>query len=146
MCRAGSSGPFWWGSSISTDHANYDGGITYGRGIKGKWREKTVSVDSFEPNPWGLYQVHGNVWEWVEDCLHDYEGASSDGSAARTADGSFRQPSRRLLVRHSTASSRGLPRQRLAGRPSQRRRLSGCQDVTASFASNQASPNLGNGS
>jgi formylglycine-generating enzyme required for sulfatase activity len=53
---------------------------------QGVYREKTVPVDSFAPNPWGLYNVHGNVWEWVEDCWHDsYQGAPSDGSAWTTA-------------------------------------------------------------
>jgi formylglycine-generating enzyme required for sulfatase activity len=67
--RAGTTTPFWWGSTISTDQANYDGtGPTYGNGRKGSWRQSTVPVDSFSPNPWGLYNVHGNVWEWVEDC------------------------------------------------------------------------------
>ena len=61
-CRAGTKTPFWWGSSITPDQANYDGNYTYdGGGSKGEYRQKTLPVDSFEPNPWGLYQVHGNV-------------------------------------------------------------------------------------
>ena len=74
--------PFWWGTSISTQQANYNGNYTHGTGAKGVSRRQTVLVDSFQPNPWGLYQVHGNVWEWTEDCWHDnYSGAPSDGSA-----------------------------------------------------------------
>jgi formylglycine-generating enzyme required for sulfatase activity len=80
--RAGSSAPFWWGPSISTDQANYNGAFAYDGGKRGKSRFVTVPVKSFQPNPWGLYQVHGNVWEWVQDCVHDsYEGAPADGSA-----------------------------------------------------------------
>jgi hypothetical protein len=68
--------PFWWGGSISAKQANYDGNYTYGNDPKGEYRERTLPVDSFEPNPWGLYQVHGNVWEWTQDCWHDsYAGA-----------------------------------------------------------------------
>jgi formylglycine-generating enzyme required for sulfatase activity len=82
VARAGTTTPFSWGSSISPQQANYDGNYTYGDGTKGEYRQRTLPVDSFQPNPWGLYQVHGNVWEWTQDCWHDnYAGAPSDGSA-----------------------------------------------------------------
>jgi formylglycine-generating enzyme required for sulfatase activity len=48
--------------------------------------QQTIPVDSFEPNPWGLYQVHGNAWVWTEDCWHEnYEAAPTDGSAWTTS-------------------------------------------------------------
>lgn len=72
VCRAGTMTNYWWGNVISEDQANY-----YDIGLG-----KTVPVGSFKPNPWGLYQVHGNVWEWCEDCWHDnYNGAPADSSA-----------------------------------------------------------------
>lgn len=66
--RGGSDQAFWWGPGVSTRQANYDGSLTYAGGAPGEFRHRTMPVDSFEPNPFGLYNVHGNVWEWVEDC------------------------------------------------------------------------------
>jgi formylglycine-generating enzyme required for sulfatase activity len=87
VTRAGTTTPFWWGSSISPSQANYNGTYTYGGGSKGESRHKPVAVDVFEPNPWGLYQVHGNVREWAEDCWREeYSGGPSDGSAQTSGD------------------------------------------------------------
>ena len=82
VARGGTTGPFHYGSTITPEQANYDGNYTYGGGGRGRYRERTVSVGSFSSNDFGLHDVHGNVWEWVEDCWHDsYRGAPTDGSA-----------------------------------------------------------------
>ncbi len=91
VTRAGSISPFWWGTTISTNQANYDGRIAYAEGATGEWRSATVPVDSFNPNPWGLYNVHGNVWEWVQDCWNEKNaGNPGDGNARLTGDCSLR--------------------------------------------------------
>jgi formylglycine-generating enzyme required for sulfatase activity len=82
VARAGTTTAFWWGDSFSILQGNYyDHDYNWGDGPKGQHPNRTVPVDRFEPNPWGLYQVHGNVLEWCEDSWHlDYEGAPQDGS------------------------------------------------------------------
>jgi formylglycine-generating enzyme required for sulfatase activity len=91
VTRAGRPSPFWWGASITPQQANYDGNYTYNGGGKGEYRQKTLPVKSFQPNAWGLYQVHGNVWDWVEDCYHEnYDGAPGDGSAWTTGECQYR--------------------------------------------------------
>jgi formylglycine-generating enzyme required for sulfatase activity len=86
-CRSGTTSPFYFGRTLTTDLANYDGNYTYGPGAKGQYREQTTPVGQFGVNPWGLADMHGNVLEWCEDHWHpSYEGAPSDGSAWITDD------------------------------------------------------------
>lgn len=93
-CRAGTTTPFHFGPTITTDLANYNGNYTYGSGPKGEYRQQTTEVGSFPPNAFGLYDMHGNVWEWCLDYRHDsYEGAPTDGSAWTTGG----DESRRVL-------------------------------------------------
>lgn len=85
--RAGTETEFWWGDSINTSQANYDGKEIFSGSPKGEYRGKTVPVDGFNANPFGLYNVHGNVWEWVQDCWNkNYEGAPSNGRAWEAGD------------------------------------------------------------
>jgi formylglycine-generating enzyme required for sulfatase activity len=89
--RAGTTTPFWWGGSISTDIANYDGTKRFERGPVGEWRQRTVPVDSFKPNAWGLFNMHGNVWDWTDDCWNESnEGNPGDGSVRLTGDCTWR--------------------------------------------------------
>ncbi|MEA5554741.1 SUMF1/EgtB/PvdO family nonheme iron enzyme [Anabaena cylindrica UHCC 0172] len=83
-CRAGTTTAFAFGKTITTDQVNYNGNYPYSDAPKGKYRECTVDVDSFTPNAWGLYQMHGNVWEW---CLDEFHDSYSDKPARLRSNG-----------------------------------------------------------
>ncbi len=81
-CRAGTKTPFYFGETITTDLVNYNGNYTYANEPTGKHREQITPVGQFPPNGFGLYDMHGNVWEWCADNWYDnYQGAPNDGSA-----------------------------------------------------------------
>lgn len=91
VTRAGTTTPFWWGATISTDRANYNGTVPYGDVASGEWRMATVPVDSFAAPPWGFHGVHGNAWDWTEDCWNATNaGNPGDGTARLTRDYSLR--------------------------------------------------------
>jgi formylglycine-generating enzyme required for sulfatase activity len=86
-CRAGTITPFSFGGNITTEQVNYQGEYPYAGGKKGQYRKETVPVKSLPANPWGLYEMHGNVWEWVQDAWHgNYQSAPTDGSVWESVD------------------------------------------------------------
>ncbi|NET53519.1 MAG: formylglycine-generating enzyme family protein, partial [Merismopedia sp. SIO2A8] len=80
-CRARTKTPFYFGETITTDLVNYNGNYKYASAETGVYRKTTTEVGKFPPNAFGLYDMHGNVWEWCLDDWHDnYEGTPKDGS------------------------------------------------------------------
>ncbi|MDM3849645.1 MAG: bifunctional serine/threonine-protein kinase/formylglycine-generating enzyme family protein [Aphanizomenon gracile PMC627.10] len=82
-CRAGTTTPFYFGESITPDLINYHGDCVYAAAPKGKYRGQTTDVGTFPPNAFGLYDMHGNVWEWCEDDWEEnYTKVPVNGSAS----------------------------------------------------------------
>lgn len=132
-CRAGTTTAFAFGDSLSSKQANFDGKYPFGGAAEGVYRQKTTPVGSFQPNAWGLYDMHGNVWEWCEDVWHhNYNEAPTDGSAWESGDSILR------VVRggswyHSAQSLRSASRG--GGVPGNRDNLSGLRVVVGSRSS-----------
>ncbi|MEO0409071.1 MAG: SUMF1/EgtB/PvdO family nonheme iron enzyme [Cyanobacteria bacterium P01_A01_bin.135] len=94
-CRAGTTTPFHFGPTITTDLANYDGDEAYGAAPKGLSRDTSTEVGNFPPNAFGLYDMHGNMTEWCADAWHDdYRGAPEDGSVWLTGGDTARRLAR----------------------------------------------------
>ncbi|MEZ4629272.1 MAG: SUMF1/EgtB/PvdO family nonheme iron enzyme [Deinococcales bacterium] len=75
-CRAGTETPFWYGKVINSSQVNFNGNYPYNNSPKSEYRGKTVEVGSLPANSWGLYEMHGNVWEWCEDWYDKYDNKS----------------------------------------------------------------------
>ena len=99
-CRAGSTSPFNTGENLTTKQANYNGNYPYKENALGLAREQSTAVGSFAANAWGLYDMHGNVWEWCSD-RYDYYPSSPQTNP--------RGP------RHITSGSEGLARVKRGG-------------------------------
>jgi len=88
-CRAGTTSDYHFGDIITTELANYDGNYSWNDSPTGEYRKTTTEVGTFPANPWGVYDMHGNVWEWCDNWYEDYS-ASDQTDPQGSATGDYR--------------------------------------------------------
>jgi formylglycine-generating enzyme required for sulfatase activity len=102
-CRAGTTTPFHYGKTITTDLANYNGEYPYDDAPKGEHRKQTIPIGQFPANAFGLYDMHGNVWEWCADDWHDNHSDSSrapkDAQIRIKDNNNYEDPDSRKVLR-----------------------------------------------
>jgi formylglycine-generating enzyme required for sulfatase activity len=86
-CRAGGTGVFSGGDTLTSKDANFYGKMPYGTDVPGEYREKTTEVGSFLANPWGLFDMHGNLYEWCADWYVEFPTSTIDPKGADKGDG-----------------------------------------------------------
>lgn len=89
-CRAGTTTAFHYGNKLDSSMANFNGDRPYGGAPKGEYRQKTSPVANFAPNAWGVFDLHGNVWEWCLDGMRTYHSEAISDPLGPTAEDSLR--------------------------------------------------------